>query len=80
MSDEAPLARWLTVPGRLLALFTILAGAAVFVWYFLSTIPDLPAGRYPVFMWLVPVALGGFVFFLLAAWTLEKLGVRIYRR
>lgn len=77
---EPAIARWLTVPGRLLLVATILGSAGLFALYFLGTFPGFPAGRYPLFMWVVPVAMIGLVFFRCAAFLLEKLGVRIYRR
>jgi uncharacterized RDD family membrane protein YckC len=73
-------ADWFTVPGLLLLIFTILACAATFVWYFLATSDNLPAGSYPIFFWLFPILTGGLFFFLIAAFLLEKLGIRIYRR
>ncbi len=68
------------MPGRLLLIGTIVACGAVLYWYVAVTLPDLPGGRYPLIMWVVPVLLAAFFFFLLAAFVLERLGVRIYRR
>ena len=85
MSDEPPQRRagpveWLTVPGRLLLICTIVGCAGVLYWYFAITLPNLPGGRYPLVVWVVPVLLGAFFFFLIAAFLLERLGVQIYRR
>ncbi len=84
MSDEQPEHRagpieWLTVPGRLLLIGTIIAWAAGLYWYVAITLPNLPSGRYPVIFWVVPVLLAAFFFFLAAAFVLERLGVKIYR-
>lgn len=84
MADEDDvepfLARRLTVPGRLLFVVTLLGAGAVLVLYILESLPGFPAGRYPVYMWALPVAMAGVLFFFGAAFALEKLGVRIYRR
>lgn len=52
----------------------------MFYWYFMSTAESLPGGSYPILMWIVPLALGGFAFFVAAAFIFERVGVRIYRR
>jgi hypothetical protein len=72
-------AEWLTVPGRLLLIACLAAGAAGFYFYFIATYEELPPGSYPVLLWLVPVALAAIAFFVAAAAVLERLGVRIYR-
>lgn len=79
--DDTPrVVRWLTIPGRFLLIVTILGFGALFVWYFLATAPDIPAGSYPILLWLVPTGLASFLFFLTLAFILEKFGIRIYRR
>ena len=85
MSDEPPEHRagpieWLTVPGRLLLIGTVVGCAAVLYWYVAITLPNLPSARYPLVIWVVPVLLCAFFFFLIAAFVLERLGVQIYRR
>ena len=72
-------ADWLTVPGRLLLILTVVGGACLFYFYFIGTYEDLPAGRYPVLLWLVPVGVAAVAFFFVTALVLERLGVRIYR-
>jgi hypothetical protein len=39
-----------------------------------------PAGRYPVLIWLIPVALADALFSFGAAHLLEKAGLRVYRK
>ena len=73
-------ADWLTVPGRLLLIFTLVGGMGLFYWYFMSTAESLPSGSYPILVWVVPVALGGVAFFVGMAFIFERIGVRIYRR
>jgi hypothetical protein len=73
-------ADWLTVPGRLLLIVTLVGCMGLFYWYFMSTESSLPSGSYPVLMWIVPVALGGFIFFVGMAFVFERIGIRIYRR
>jgi len=72
--------QWLTVPGRLLLIGTIIACGGLLYGYFAHTLPLLPRGSYPVYMWVVPVLLVGLFFFLVTAFLLERIGVRIYRR
>jgi hypothetical protein len=71
---------WLTLPGRLLLMFTVVSCGAAFYFYFMATAHDVPAGRYPVLIWLAPIGVGGVVFFVSTAFLLEKLRVPIYRR
>ena len=71
---------WLTVPGRLLLIAAIVGFVATFYFYFVNTIADFPTGRYPVVMWVLPVAAAWGAFFFLAAFILERLGLSIYRR
>ena len=78
--DAPPIAKWLTVPGRLLLIATVLGCAALFYFYFMSSYEDLPAGRYPLMLWLAPILFGGALFFFGAAWLLEKLGISIYTK
>ena len=68
------------MPGRLLLIGTIVGCAGVLYWYFAITLANLPSGRYPVVVWVVPVLLGAFFLFLIAACSLERLGVQIYCR
>jgi uncharacterized membrane protein YgdD (TMEM256/DUF423 family) len=74
------IARWLTIPGRLLLIGTLLGAGALFCAYFLATAPELPSGRYPMLMWIIPLGIAGFLFFRVAAFVLEKIGIRIYTR
>jgi membrane protein implicated in regulation of membrane protease activity len=73
-------ADWFTPAGVLLLAATIIGFAALFYFYFMGTIFSLPAGSYPVVMWVIPVAIVALVFFFIAARVLEKCGVVIYRR
>ena len=73
-------AEWLTVPGRLLLIATLAGAAGTFYFYFMQTYGDLPAGRYPVLLWVVPVAAAAVAFFFIASLLLQRLGVRIYRK
>jgi hypothetical protein len=77
--NEPPIARWLTLPGRILLVATVLGCAGGFYWYFMSTFPDFPSGRYPFILWLAPVLVAGCAFFFGAAWVLEKVGIPIYK-
>src|ERR1051325_5755505 len=70
----------LTIPGRLLLILTILLFGGTCFFYFMYVVQDLPSGRYPVFMFWFPVALVSAIFFLIAAWILERLGIPIYKR
>jgi len=59
---------------------SIVGFAATFYFFIIGTASDLPAGHYPVVMWVLPAAMVWGGFFLLAAFILEKLGIAIYRR
>jgi hypothetical protein len=71
---------WFTVAGRLLLIVTMILTGGLMYWYVFATVPELPAGSYPVVMWAFPLLITGFLFFWLTAFVLERLGIRIYRR
>ena len=72
-------AEWLTVPGRLLLMVSLMGGCGLFCGYFLATWGSLPDGSYPVFIWVAPVGAISFIFFFGVAFIFEVIGVRIYR-
>jgi len=78
--DAPPIAKWLTVPGRLLLIITIAGSGGLFCVYFLESTKSLPGGSYPIVIWLVPVGMAGFAFFKVTAFLLEKAGVKIYQK
>lgn len=78
--EETGVRKWLTVPGRLLLIGSIVGTMALGVGWFEFTMEGMPPGRYPVLLWVVPVLLAGGAFFGLAALVLERLGIRIYRK
>ena len=73
-------ADWLTVPGRLLLIFTLIGFGGGFTWYTLWALETLPSGSYPFLFFVFPVLLAAAVFFFATAFLLERLGIRIYRR
>ena len=58
----------------------LLLGIGGSVLYICGFIPRLPSGRYPIIMFVIPVGLVAFFSFLIFAWILEKVGIRIYRQ
>ena len=72
--------KWLTVPGRLLLIFWIVATIGAFVWWRETTTEGMPEGAYPLMWWTTPAMLVGCAGFLVTAMILERIGVRIYRR
>lgn len=77
---EIGMQQFLTLPGRLLLLGCIVGTVALFVGYVEYTLPDFPSGRYPIFLWLVPTLCAGAAAFGIAAWILERVGVKVFRR
>jgi hypothetical protein len=75
-------ADWLTIPGRLLLIFTIIAfGVGVYFFYMSGGPPFFKAGEeYPIIFWIGPVAIAALIFFMLAAFTLQLLGIRIFQK
>ena len=61
---SSPLNR-LTLPGGALLLAHLLLAIGGSALYICDYIPQLPAGRYPVFMFVIPVALGCFFLFVI---------------
>jgi len=58
----------------------LLLGIGGSVLYICDFIPRLPSGRYPIIMFVIPVGLVAFFSFLIFAWILERVGIRIYRQ
>lgn len=77
--DQSPLHK-LTLAGRFLLLAHLLAGIGGSALYMCDFLPQLPAGRYPILMFLIPVGITYFFSFLIIAWVLKRLGIPIYRR
>ena len=74
---RSPLEKF-TLPGRLLILAHLLLGIGVSALYIADLIPRMPAGRFPIFLFVVPVGVVCIISFFLLARVLERLGVRIY--
>jgi hypothetical protein len=74
---RSPLSKF-TFAGRMLLLVHLLLGVGGSVLYICDFIPQMPAGRYPIFMFVAPVALVCFFSFLIFAWILERVGIQIY--
>ena len=66
--------------GRMLLMAHLLFGIGGTVPYICGFIPQLPAGRYPFIMFVIPVGLVAFFSFLMFAWIFERVGIRIYRQ
>lgn len=75
----SPLSKF-TFAGRMLFMAHLLLGIGGCVLYICNFIPQLPSGRYPIIMFVIPVGLVAFFSFLIIAWILEKVGIRIYRQ
>jgi hypothetical protein len=56
----------------------LVLGIGVSALYIADLIPQMPAGRYPIFLFVVPVGIVCIISFFLLARVLERLGVRIY--
>jgi hypothetical protein len=80
MEQPSPPLSKFTFAGRMLLLAHLLLGIGGTALYICDFIPRMPAGRYPVIMFVVPVGLVCFFSFLTLAWILERVGVRIYKR
>jgi hypothetical protein len=78
--EEIFVKRWLTVPGRLLLIATVLGMIGLFLWSLENVFPELPRGRYLIRSWRLPLLASGAAFFGLASWVLESTGVQIFRR
>lgn len=79
MSEPRSPLRKFTFAGRMLLLVHLLLGVGGSVLYICDFIPQLPAGRYPIFMFIAPVTLVCFFSFLIFSWALKRLGISIYK-
>ncbi len=73
-------ARWLTISGRLLLTATLVGFGGAFAAFLLWAMENLPSGRYPLFVLVFPLLVAAAAFFFAAAFLLERVGVRVYRR
>ena len=76
-SPRSPLEKF-TLPGRILILAHLLLGIGASALYIADLIPRMPAGSYPIFLFVVPVGVVCVISFFVMARILERLGVRIY--
>jgi hypothetical protein len=76
---QSPLEK-LTFTGRMLLLGHLLLFVGGSILYVCDAIPRLPAGRYPLLLFIVPVGIGCLFSFLILTWLLERAGVKIYKR
>jgi hypothetical protein len=78
--DTNPL-RNVTIPGRLLVVGTgFFIGAGItFVLLGFAQSNDLPPGRYPVVILILPVVLGGGPIFLIGRWIMRRVGIPFWR-
>ena len=79
MEEPRPPLSKFTFIGRMLLLAHVLLGVGGSALYICDFIPRMSAGRYPIIMFIVPIGLACFFSFLLLAWILERIGVRIYK-
>ena len=79
--DRNPL-RNVTLPGRLLVIFSILLVGSGFTFVLLgfAESDSLPAGRYPVILLLLPALIAGALFFILGRWVMRLSGVSFWRK
>ena len=75
MDDPNPLRNY-TIIGRLWIIACLAAGAFVFIAYMSDTLPILPPGSYPVFLFLVPVALGILAIYAIGVGAFRLLGIK----
>ena len=68
----------LTIAGRLLLVVTLVLFSSGFYFSFLFIADHFPPGSYPLIVILMPTCLLCFFFVLVAAWLLERCGIRIY--
>jgi hypothetical protein len=68
----------LTIPGRLLLVATIVLFGFGFYFTFFVVVDNFSSSRYPIIVMLIPPFVVGFLFFLAAAWLLERCGIQIY--
>jgi len=63
----------------MLLLVHLLIGMGGTTLYICDFLPQFPPGKYPLLMFVIPVGLVCFFLFLVFAWILERVGIRIYK-
>ena len=74
MDDQNPLRNY-TIIGRLWIIACLTGGMFVFIAYLSDTLPILPAGSYPVFLFLFPVVLGMLAIYVVGVGVFKLFGV-----
>lgn len=74
-----------TFAGRLLALASFLIVGGIFYWFVMFVNDKVesrifPSGHYPVAFLLIPGVILALIFFVVASFVLELVGVRIWRK
>ncbi len=80
MNPPNPLLTKFTFAGRMLLLAHLLLAIGGSALYISEMLPGLPSGRYPIFVFVVPIGIAGVLSFFALAWIFERLGVPVYRR
>jgi hypothetical protein len=70
---------YFTLPGRILALATLVLAIGGPFAYFAWVMDELPAGRYPLWLFAFPVLFGAALFFAAGTVLLTKLGIKVFR-
>ena len=65
--------------GRLLLVMTALLGGGTLYVLIDGGVASLPSGRYPLYLFVLTVLVGGFIFYWSVAKILEKFGFLIYK-
>ena len=68
----------LTIPGRLLLIADIIVFALGFYLTYFFVAENFPSGSYPIAFLCLPIFIVCFFFFLIGAWILERLGIKVY--
>ena len=69
----------LTLAGRILVLLTLFLAVGGPIGYFAITWEELPAGRYPIWFFVLPVLAGAALFYVIGAVVLRWLGIAVWR-
>ena len=74
-----PFEKW-TIPGRLLAIGSVAFFAASLSFFMLWILPRLGPGRYPLFVFVIPILLLSALFFGLGVLVFRAVGLRLFKK
>lgn len=74
------ISEYFTLPGKILALLTLVLAVGGPWVYFAMVMDELPPGSYPILFFALPVMIGAVFFFAFGAMILKYFGIAVFKK